>query len=138
MKATTKGRYALRAMVDLARTPENTRTTIRHIAEKQDISPLFLEQIFHRLEKKGLVNSMRGPNGGFKLKKKTNQISVKDILEAAGEELDLTPCNNADEGKPCPRSPQCIARYVWDGLREDVYGYLADLTLEKIIKDTNR
>src|SRR5512137_1577486 len=102
MRLTTKGRYGVRAVVNLAAAVNNEPISISQIARKEELSPEFLEQIFFRLKKAGLIRSIRGPKGGFVLNHKPSDISVKTILDAVGEPLFPAPC--AEHGsKPCPR-----------------------------------
>jgi Rrf2 family iron-sulfur cluster assembly transcriptional regulator len=102
MRITTKGRYALRAILQLSQQAENSPVSIRTLSELEDISAEFLEQIFFRLRKAGLIKSTRGPGGGFQLVKTLSEITVADIFQAVGEELHFSPCT-LDDGNACGR-----------------------------------
>ncbi|RKX80812.1 MAG: AsnC family transcriptional regulator, partial [Spirochaetes bacterium] len=96
MRVTTKGRYALRAMINLAVNGGEKPLSIKKITEVEDLSPIFLEQIFTKLKKYGLIKSIRGAGGGFLLARDASDISVKDILEAVEEGIRMTPCCASD------------------------------------------
>jgi Rrf2 family iron-sulfur cluster assembly transcriptional regulator len=101
MRITTKGRYAIRAITNLALEESSKPKAIKFIAKEEDLSPEFLEQIFFRLKRTGMISSVRGPGGGFKLARDPKDISIKEIFDAVGEGLDLTPCTaipDEDEG----------------------------------------
>ncbi|MBN1411407.1 MAG: Rrf2 family transcriptional regulator, partial [Spirochaetales bacterium] len=105
MRITTKGRYGLRAVLSLAQTYCNRPVSIKTIAENEELSPEFLEQIFFKLKKAGLINSYRGPGGGFILSKKLSEISIRDIFEAVQETMAPVPCT--DDSKKCGREKNC-------------------------------
>jgi len=138
MRITTKGRYALRAVIALARHSDGrTPVSIKRLSELEGLSPEFLEQIFYRLRKSGLVASVRGPGGGFLIATPLSDISLKDILSAAGEGLDVSPCEG-DDGEPCARTAECVARSVWKELDEHLDAYLSKRTLDGILKPGRR
>jgi len=130
MRVTTKGRYALRAITNLALTGSDKPVPIKQIAADEEISPEFLEQIFFRLKKTGIITSVRGPGGGFMLNRDPEQISVKDIFEAVGEGLEITPCTGEDD---CDRAPICSVHDVWQEASDVIVSYFADLTLRRIM-----
>lgn len=116
MRVTTKGRYALRAAMALAEGSSPERPlSIKTIAEREDISAEFLEQIFFKLRHAGIVGSVRGPGGGFYLTRPPEHTSLFEILEAAGERFGLAPCVCGGGGE-CDRSAGCRARLVWETL----------------------
>lgn len=139
MRTTTKGLYALRAMVALAAaSSRESPLALREIADSANISAEFLQQIFFHLRKAGLVAAYRGPGGGFFLLKDKNEISVLSILEAAGESIALSPCPEAPKnGKsPCAGALDYCAGQFWVSLERRVRDYassrtLADLLLEE-------
>ena len=132
MRITTRGRYALRATLALAKlTKEGGPVSINQLSEKENISPVFLEQIFFNLRKSGLVDSMRGPGGGFNFAKPLNQLTVKNILEAAGEDLNITFCDRHID--QCERSGECLSHNVWVDLTTIINNYFGRLTLESIL-----
>lgn len=130
MRVTTKGRYALRAITNLALTGSDKPVPIKQIAAAEDISPEFLEQIFFRLKKTGIISSVRGPGGGFMLNMAPEDISVKDIFEAVGEGLQITPCTGEEE---CDRAEICSVHDVWQEASDVIVTYFADLTLQSIM-----
>jgi len=132
MRVTTKGRYALRALTTLALHEGDRPVPIKTIAEEEDLSPEFLEQIFFRLKKADIIKSVRGPGGGFMLKQNPSEISAKDIFEAVGEGLDLTPCTSAEED--CDRRNDCVVTEIWQDASAYILDYFSRLTLESILE----
>ena len=133
MRITTKGRYALRATLALAKMDKNRGpVSINQLSEQEGISPVFLEQIFFKLRKAGLVSSIRGPGGGFSFAKPLDQLTVKDILEASGEEFGLTFCEKHSQS--CPKSGYCPSHFIWVELTEIIDHYFTQITLASIIK----
>lgn len=136
MRITTKGRYALRAVYTLAITATDKPVSIRELAEKEEISPEFLEQIFFRLKKTGMISSTRGPGGGFQLNKKPNEITLYNILEASGEGIEFSPCLSDEPMKEaCGRIDDCVAHKVWKKASTVIKDYFEDITLQDIIND---
>jgi len=134
MRITTKGRYALRAVYTLAVTAQPNPVSIRELAEKEDISPEFLEQIFFRLKKTGMISSTRGPGGGFRLNKPPEEISLYDILEASGEGVQFTPCLSPEpNGSACDRVEDCVAHKIWNDASAHIKDYFTNITLQSII-----
>jgi Rrf2 family transcriptional regulator, iron-sulfur cluster assembly transcription factor len=131
MRITTKGRYGLRAVLYLASTYYNRPVSIKKIAGEENISPEFLEQIFFRLKKAGIINSHRGPGGGFVLKKNASEITVMDILKALDESMNLVPCINGEE---CKREEHCIARNIWKDLSTMISDYFTNLTIKDLLE----
>lgn len=135
MRVTTKGRYALRAVLALARDSKNGKpVSIKTIAEHEDISAEFLEQIFFKLRRAGLIRSVRGPSGGFFFAKALESITLLDILEASGEGLGLSPCSCGSKTS-CTRVETCLAGKIWrefdDQVREFTENHnLADMLAE--------
>lgn len=135
MRITTKGRYALRAMTRLALETEGKPIPIKKIAEIEELSPEFLEQIFFRLKKEGIVDSVRGPGGGFVLQRDPVDISAKEIFDAVGEGVMLTPCTSEDDD--CERKDNCLVREVWEEASEHIAAYFQGLSLADVMKKTN-
>ncbi|MFW5786046.1 MAG: RrF2 family transcriptional regulator [bacterium] len=131
MRVTTKGRYALRALTKLALHEGDRPVPIKRIAEEEDLSPEFLEQIFFRLKKADIIRSVRGPGGGFMLNQIPSDITAKDIFEAVGEGIELTPCTADDED--CDRREDCVVTDVWQDASEYIVSYFAGLTLQHIL-----
>jgi Rrf2 family iron-sulfur cluster assembly transcriptional regulator len=134
MRVTTKGRYALRAITNLALTGSSKPVPIRQIAAEEAMSPEFLEQIFFRLKKTGIIRSVRGPGGGFMLDREPDKISVRDIFDAVGEGLQITPCT---EGGECERSEICSVHDVWQDASDVIVSYFEQLTLQKVMDRNN-
>jgi Rrf2 family iron-sulfur cluster assembly transcriptional regulator len=133
MRITTRGRYALRASVALARHQwEGAPVSINHLAEEEEISSVFLEQIFFKLRKAGIVVSVRGPGGGFCFAQPLSHLTVRDVLVAAGEELELTDCDKRIMS--CKHKPDCPSHSVWEEMTELVNNYFGGLTLEAVLK----
>jgi Rrf2 family iron-sulfur cluster assembly transcriptional regulator len=132
MKLSTKGRYAVMAMADLARRSVKAPVTLADIASRQSISLSYLEQLFARLRKAGLVESVRGPGGGYTLARTAENIRVYDIMAAVDESLDVTRCEG--EAKGCMESGRrCITHDLWDELSRHIYLFLGSITLEDVI-----
>jgi len=132
MRITTKGRYALRAVLQLSMQEEDKPVSIRTLSELEEISAEFLEQIFFRLRKAGLISSTRGPGGGFQLIKSLDKITIAEIFEAVGEELHFSPCT-LDDGKPCAREPFCPAHSFWEYTYSMFREYFRSVTLDDIV-----
>ena len=133
MRITTRGRYALRASLALAKMGEgNKPVSVSALSEQENISSVFLEQIFFKMRKAGIVSSIRGPGGGFCFAKPLNELTAKEILDAAGEELDITYCDKRNDS--CVRIGQCISHNVWVDVNELVKKYFANITLASILE----
>jgi len=140
MRITTKGRYALRAMTNLAASYQGKPRPIKKIAADEDISPEFLEQIFFKLKKHGIIGSVRGPGGGFVLEKQPKDISIKDIFLAVDEGLDLTPCTicgDTSGGENCSRQEHCLVYSVWKEASDHIIEYFSSISLQSIL-DNNQ
>ena len=136
MRVTTKGRYALRALVKLALDGSEKPIPIKRLAEAEEISPEFLEQIFFRLKKSGIIDSVRGPGGGFVLRMDPEDITTRAIFDAVGEGIELTPCttpSNNGNAKECDRAEECLMHDVWHEVSEHITTYFESLTLRKIL-----
>lgn len=136
MRITTKGRYALRAVLRLAMDEQGKPISIRVLSETEDISAEFLEQIFFRLRKAGLISSTRGPGGGFKLDRKLSDISVAEVFDAVGEEMHFAPCTKDDSEleEPCDRQNFCHVHEFWEHTYDIFQNYFRTVTLEDLIK----
>lgn len=134
MRVTTKGRYALRAITNLAMADTDKPVPIKQIAGDEEISPEFLEQIFFKLKKSGIISSVRGPGGGFVLEKDPSDVTVKDIFDAVGEGLEITPCTGEDG---CAREDICLVHDVWKEASVHIVSFFENLTLRKIMKMNN-
>ena len=131
MRLTTKGRFAVTAMVDLAMRGGNGPVTLAKISERQNISLSYLEQLFGKLRKNKIVESVRGPGGGYYLARPGNKISVAEIVVAVDEPLDATKCGG--KGNCNGEMQPCITHDLWMGLNESILGYLQGVTLQQLI-----
>jgi Rrf2 family transcriptional regulator, iron-sulfur cluster assembly transcription factor len=129
MKLTTKGRYAVTAMLDLALHERDGAIALSDIAMRQDISLAYLEQLFGRLRKAGLVHSMRGPGGGYSLALPADAIVIADVIEAVDERVDSTRCGGSSD---CQNHERCLTHGLWEDLSEQIHGFLAGITLSEL------
>jgi Rrf2 family iron-sulfur cluster assembly transcriptional regulator len=134
---TTKGRYGVRAVVNVAAKKQNRPIPISLISREEEISPEYLEQIFYKLKNAGLVRSILGPNGGFELNDKPSNITIKMILDAVGEPLYPAPCTNP-HATPCPRKADCPLNPVWQSFYELIDKHLSSINVKDIAKKYER
>ncbi len=136
MRLTTKGRFAVTAMADLAMRGGRGPVTLATISERQKISLSYLEQLFGKLRRNNIVASVRGPGGGYYLARPGSEISIADIVVAVDEPIDSTKCrgmrNCHGENQPC------ITHDLWVGLNENILGYLRGITLQQLIDSHNQ
>jgi Rrf2 family iron-sulfur cluster assembly transcriptional regulator len=130
MRLTTKGRYAVTAMLDLAMHGADGPVTLADIAGRQAISQSYLEQLFARLKRAGLVLSLRGPGGGYALAKTPSEISVSHIIGSVGEGIDATRCGGSGD---CQDGLVCLTHELWMDLSERIDQFLSDITLADLI-----
>jgi Rrf2 family iron-sulfur cluster assembly transcriptional regulator len=130
MRLTTKGRFAVTAMVDLAMRGGKGPVTLAAISERQKISLSYLEQLFGKLRRKNLVESVRGPGGGYYLARAANTISAADIIQAVDEPLDATSCGGKGD---CYDDSPCITHNLWMGLNEKIFDYLESVNLQQLV-----
>ena len=134
MRLTTKGRYAVTAMLDLVLHHEKGPITLAAIAERQGISLSYLEQLFSRMRKKGLVFSVRGPGGGYSPARSSSEISVAEIITAVDESVDTTRCNGAHN---CQNNELCLTHNLWEDLSDRIYDHLKNVSLESLMVNQN-
>lgn len=132
MKITTKGRYGLRAIVDLAVFSENGPVSIHSIAERQGVSDGYLEQLISRLRREGLVASVRGATGGYRLARPAAEISVGDILRALEGSLYPVECPGIGEGESCGNEAMCVAKGVWKIIGDSIEAAVDGISLEQL------
>ncbi|MBT3198019.1 MAG: Rrf2 family transcriptional regulator [Gammaproteobacteria bacterium] len=132
MRLTTKGRYAVTAMLDLAINGEQGPITLSEISGRQEISLSYLEQLFSKLRKKGLVKSSRGPGGGYQLALDAHQISISQIILAVDEAIDVRRCQG--EGN-CQGDRSCLTHDLWSDLSEQIQGFLGSISLGKLTSE---
>jgi Rrf2 family iron-sulfur cluster assembly transcriptional regulator len=132
MRLTTKGRFAVTAMVDLAMSQGKYPVTLAAISQRQKISLSYLEQLFGKLRRRALVDSVRGPGGGYRLAQDMAQISVADIILAVDETLDSTQCGGREN---CRDENKCITHNLWADLNRHIFGYLGAVTLRQLVDE---
>jgi len=130
MRLTTKGRYAVTAMLDLAINQNVKPVTLQDIASNQEISLSYLEQLFARLRRSGLVKGTRGPGGGYTLAKEPSLISIADIIASVDERIDITRCAGRED---CQDGERCLTHELWSELSAKIYEFLDDITLGELI-----
>ena len=139
MKLSTKGRYGLRAVLDLAMNGKNEAVALSGVAERQDISISYLEQLIAKLKKAGIVNSIRGAQGGYMLAKNPAEISVGDILRAL--EGDLNPVDCAEiigKGSSCTGADLCVTKYVWMRISDSINNTVDTMKLSELIEESEK
>jgi len=130
MRLTTKGRFAVTAMIDLALRDGQGPVTLAGISERQRISLSYLEQLFGKLRRNKLVDSVRGPGGGYRLAKPMGEVSVVDIILAVDEPIDATQCGGKEN---CHDDQRCMTHDLWANLNAKIYDYLTLVTLEQLV-----
>lgn len=130
MRLTTKGRFAVTAMIDLAARETTGPVTLAGIAERQKISLSYLEQLFGKLRRYRLVSSVRGPGGGYRLARSMDRVTVADIIIAVDEPLDATQCGGKEN---CHDEHRCMTHDLWANLNKRMYEYLDSVTLEALV-----
>lgn len=136
MKISTKGRYALRMLLDLAENQNEGYISLKEIAEHQQISKKYLEQIVPMLNKGGILKTNRGNKGGYMLAKPANMLTVGDVLRATEGSLAPVACLGYAHND-CPRAEECDTLYVWEGLYKVIHEYLDSITLQDILNHNN-
>jgi Rrf2 family transcriptional regulator, iron-sulfur cluster assembly transcription factor len=132
MRLTTKGRFAVTAMLDLALRHGQGPVTLAGIGERQSISLSYLEQLFGKLRRHELVESVRGPGGGYRLARPSGQVSVADIILAVDEPLDATQCGGMEN---CQEDKRCMTHELWATLNDKLYEYLNSVTLQDLVTE---
>jgi Rrf2 family iron-sulfur cluster assembly transcriptional regulator len=131
MRLSTKGRYAVTAMLDLALNSNNSPVTLADISANQGISLSYLEQLFAALRGKQLVRGVRGPGGGYYLGKPSSDISIADIICAVDEWVEFTRCGGREN---CRDGQRCLTHYLWDQLSDEIFGFLSKITLAELVE----
>ena len=130
MRLTTKGRFAVTAMIDVALYSTDGPVTLAGVAERQHISLSYLEQLFGKLRRRGLVESVRGPGGGYSLAREASKLSIAEIILAVDEPIDATLCRGEEN---CQDDKRCMTHDLWNGLNKHIYAYLSDISLAELI-----
>jgi len=131
MRLSTKGRYAVTAMLDLALHGGKGPLTLSEISENQGISLSYLEQLFASLRAKGLVRGVRGPGGGYYLGREMDEISIADIICAVDEWVEFTRCKGKQN---CRNGQRCLTHSLWDDLSQQIFVFLSDITLHDLVE----
>lgn len=131
MRLTTRGRYAVTAMLDLALNHKGGPVSLAEIAERQGISQSYLEQLFARLRRNGLVDGLRGPGGGYKLGRPSDSISVADVIDAVNETVDATRCGGQ---KNCQGEHRCLTHDLWEELSGQIRDFLSAVSLDQLVR----
>lgn len=131
MRLSTKGRYAVTAMLDLTLHGGERAVTLAEISETQGISLSYLEQLFAGLRAKGLVRGVRGPGGGYYLGREADDISIADIICAVDEWVEFTRCSG---NRDCQDGKICLTHNLWDQLSQEIYTFLSDISLEELVR----
>ena len=134
MQLTTKGRYAVTAMLDLASNESTKPVTLDMISQRQNISLSYLEQLFAKLRKASLVKSVRGPGGGYLLNVIAEDITLTQIIEAVDENIDLRRCHGL---RNCLRGKQCLSHHLWCKVSDQIRDFLSTRNLQQVIDDYN-
>jgi Rrf2 family transcriptional regulator, iron-sulfur cluster assembly transcription factor len=136
MKMSTKGRYAVMAMIDIAEHSHGAPVSLGEIAHRQDISQEYLEQLFGKLRKAGLVDSSRGPGGGYSLSGPAEGIAMAAIIRAVDEPLRVTRCEG-DAVEGCVKGERCCAHDLWSSLGRQMMNFLDSITLDDVVSKRN-
>lgn len=136
MRISTKGRYGLRALIDLALYSEIEPVSINSIALRQDISERYLEQLMTLLKKAGLIKSIRGAGGGYVLAKEIDEISVGDILRALEGNLEPVECSAYREEDGCQAADKCVTKYVWQRINESINRTVDEISLRQLVEES--
>lgn len=131
MRLTTKGRYAVTAMLDLALNAHGGPTSLADISKRQEISLSYLEQLFARLRRAKLVKSVRGPGGGYLLAHAPLDISVAKVIDAVNESVDATRCQGLSD---CQQGDVCLTHHLWCDLSKEIHGFLDGITLGDLVE----
>ena len=130
MRLTTKGRYAVTAMLDLALHRNQGPVSLSDISSRQAISLSYLEQLFSKLRRCELVSSVRGPGGGYELKRGSGEIFIAEIIDAVDESVDTTKCQGAGD---CQGGETCLTHYLWEDLSEQIHTFLESISLADLV-----
>ncbi len=130
MRLTTKGRYAVTAMLDIALHRQCGPVSVVDIAERQGISAAYLEQLIRKLKRSGLLESVRGPGGGYRLQRDFSKISVSEIIAAVGDGVDATRCHG---GADCQDGERCLTHDLWFDLSQEIDSFLGDISLASLV-----
>ena len=135
MRLTTKGRFAVTAMIDVAMHSGKGPVTLAGVSDRQKISLSYLEQLFGKLRRHGLVESVRGPGGGYNLARPADSVSVADIITAVDEPIDATQCGGKEN---CQDDKRCMTHELWASLNAHIFSFLRSVTLEQLVRQQDK
>src|SRR5205085_7888672 len=135
MRLTTKGRFAVTAMIDVAMHGTRAPVTLAAVSERQKISLSYLEQLFGKLRRHGLVDSVRGPGGGYNLARPAPEVSVADIITAVDEPIDATQCGGKEN---CHDDRRCMTHELWASLNSHIFDFLQSVTLAELVRQQQK
>src|SRR6266516_6310763 len=135
MRLTTKGRFAVTAMIDVAMHNGEGPVTLAGVADRQKISLSYLEQLFGKLRRHGLVESVRGPGGGYNLARPADSVSVADIITAVDEPIDATQCGGKEN---CDDDKRCMTHELWANLNAHIFSFLRSVSLEQLVRQQDK
>lgn len=138
MKLSTKGRYGLRALIDLAKYGDHDPVSITSISDRQGISERYLEQLMSMLKKAGLVTSVRGASGGYVLARNQEQVSVGDVLRALEGNLEPVECSGLHPEEGCKAADACVTKYVWQRINESINQTVDEIKLAQLVEESKR
>jgi Rrf2 family transcriptional regulator, iron-sulfur cluster assembly transcription factor len=130
MRLTTRGRYAVTAMLDLALHGDKGPISLADISQRQEISLSYLEQLFAKLRQQELVRSVRGPGGGYRLARLSDEINVAEIIDAVNESIDATSCSGKGN---CHSGDVCLTHHLWNDLSHQIHQFLSGITLDSLM-----
>ena len=130
MRLTTKGRYAVTAILDVALYECNGPVSVSDVAERQGLSPSYLEKLFSHLKKKGLVSGRKGRGGGYKLTESSHIITIADVIDAVNETVDATKCGGSEN---CRKQGRCITHDLWAGLSNEIRNFLEGVSISQLV-----
>lgn len=134
MRLTTKGRYAVTAMLDLALHQNQGPISLSDISGRQEISLSYLEQLFSKLRKRDLVTSVRGPGGGYRLSRDASKVFVAEIIDAVDESVDVTNCRKLEGGGGCQEDgTTCLTHHLWAELSDQIHAFLSGISLASLV-----
>src|SRR5450631_234599 len=131
MRLTTKGRFSVTAMIDVAMHATEAPVTLAGVSDRQKISLSYLEQLFGKLRRHGLVASARGPGGGYRLARPAGEVSVADVILAVDEPIDATQCGGKEN---CLDDKRCMTHELWAALNAHIFSFLRSVTLEQLVR----
>jgi len=138
MKLSTKGRYGVKAMLDLALHSKEGHVSLKSIAERQELSENYLEQLFAGLKKAGLVRSLRGAQGGYTLSADSSDITIGAILRALEGSLAPVDCAHKDGGGGCCKADECVTKFLWDKISDSINSVVDSMTLKDLIDEHDK